>query len=239
MLKAILEGKAGRVEMEDGSLQSWREVFRKREDLLTAVFFGRFRYLSVEGQQKVLKLLIGQVLAIAAGQILEIDFWPKLPLENRRHVEPDVVIECDNATILIEVKPPFGGDQFAGQWKAEIRSLINDRSSDNARGESMKKIHFVALGRNFSGWQAIARKLETDFGNYSLSVHAMEWEKVRDPISKMLELENGHDRAIFDDWMQAFDLFGMKRKLLPFTEMENMPPVINEWQPLFADWRPL
>lgn len=239
MLRAILEGKAGRVELEDGTSRSWREVFRKREDLLTAVFFGRLRYLSSEGEQKVLELLIGKNLTAVAGPIQKIDFWSKLPLKKRRHVEPDVVIECENATILIEVKPPFGGDQYAGQWKAEISSLIQDRYDEDNQPENMKKFHFVALGRNFSGWQAVARKLETDFEGYSLSVHAMEWEPVRKGIVDLLQQEEGRDIAVYEDWMEAFALFGMKKMLLPFTEMEQMPKVSNDWKTLFTDWKPL
>jgi hypothetical protein len=239
MLRAILEGKAGRVELEVGTSQSWREVFQKREDLLTAVFFGRLRYLSIEGEQSVLTLLIGKDLSLAAGPIHKIDFWSKLPLKNRRHVEPDIIIECENATILVEVKPPFGGEQYAGQWKAEINSLIQDRYAEEAHPEHMKNIHFVALGRNFIGWKAIARKLEADFGNYSLKVHAMEWDQIRDEIAIILKQEDGRDRAVYEDWMEAFALFGMRRKLLPFTEMNEMSTVLSEWRPLFADWRPL
>jgi hypothetical protein len=239
MLKAILEGKAGRVELEDGNSQSWRDVFQRREDLLTAVFFGRFRYLSPNGEQQSLALLIGRTSAEVAGSIHRVDFWPKFPLAKRRHVEPDVVIECDNATILVEVKPPFGGDQFAQQWENEIRGLINDRYAEDDLLMQMKHIHFVGLGRNFAGWQDEAKNLEANFSNYSLRVHAKEWELIRDGIDAMLISEEGRDRAVYEDWMAAFSLFGMNKKLLLFTDMEQMPTVRDEWKMLFSDWKPL
>ncbi len=77
MLKAILEGKAGKASVEGiAEAQSWREIFRKREDLLTAVFFSRLRYLSEDGEQKVLALLVGSQLAQTLGCIHEIIYWP-------------------------------------------------------------------------------------------------------------------------------------------------------------------
>ncbi|MDE0565576.1 MULTISPECIES: hypothetical protein [Shewanella] len=41
MLQAIIHGKAGRIDGDKGQSISWREVFKGREDLMTAAVFGR------------------------------------------------------------------------------------------------------------------------------------------------------------------------------------------------------
>jgi|GEM_PF-2814397 len=58
MLQAILHGKAGRIE-QDGESISWRDAFKRREDLLTAVFFGRVPHLSDDALGAVLRFLLG------------------------------------------------------------------------------------------------------------------------------------------------------------------------------------
>ena len=132
MLAAILKGKAGRVSINNENPQSWREIFRQREDLLTAVFFSRIRYLSEEGERKVMGFLIGEESVKTLGAIKELVFWSKLTVKNleaRSFVEPDVLIICENATILVEVKPPFGGMQYEKQWRNEIESLVQQNGT--------------------------------------------------------------------------------------------------------------
>lgn len=36
MLKAVLHGKAGRIEQDDNESVSWRKLFKSHEDLMTA-----------------------------------------------------------------------------------------------------------------------------------------------------------------------------------------------------------
>lgn len=234
MLRAILESKAGRVEMDNGITQSWRQVFKKREDLLTAVFFSRIRYLSATGEQDVLALLIGKDQASIVGEIEQIIFWRKYPcpLKNQNWVEPDVLVECKNVTILVEVKPPFGGDQYAGQWKKEIRSFIHDQPVV----ETNKPLIFLALGRIFDGWESVAKKLEKEFFDHRLSVKVREWQDISLGIAELCSNENGRDRAVYEDWGEAFGLFGMKKKLLSFKDMQNLQPLSKNFRSLFSGW---
>ena len=74
MLKAILQSKAGRINLPgEPNPVSWREVFKYREDLLTAVFFGRLRYLSQQTANSVMALLIGDNAAAELGDIKSLE----------------------------------------------------------------------------------------------------------------------------------------------------------------------
>lgn len=222
MLKAILEGKAGSVTVDgDCGEQSWRDVFRKREDLLTAVFFGRLRYLSEGGEQKVLALLVGDELAQSLGCIKEIVFWPKLKgLEGRRHVEPDVLLLFEHSLLLIEVKPPFGGMQHEEQWVAEVKSLIQQRDMDDAEIEIPEEFHFLALGRNTQDYQKAEENLRILCAEEGLaSVNTHEWDEVCCGIHKFADNEQGRDRVIYRDWIDAFTLFGVIEPPLPFADL--------------------
>ena len=253
MLKAILNGKAGHISLDNGSSQSWREVFRRREDLLTAVFFGRLQYLSESGTQNVLSLLIGVESAQSVGEIHEIVFWPKLDvtdLGKRCFVEPDLLILCESAALLIEVKPPFGGMQSTEQWRNEIESLVQQFDKDDSEYDIPDVIHFIALGHNSIDWRGEAAKLEIDYAEQSLRIHTVEWEEVNHGITQLNDIETGRDQAIFLDWLEAFTLFGMIERPLPFSDLLKLNGSITaSWDKFFSsqslqtdvfeDWSPL
>lgn len=239
MFKAVAKGKAGRIELDNGSSISWRELFRKREDLLTATFFGRLRYLSTEGERKILTLLLDQDAAEQAGSVLDIEFWPKFSKAENGYIEPDVLIKCENASVLVEVKPPFGGDQYIGQWKREIAHATKEWAEEGLiPDDGTWQLHFLALGRNVPGWQVYAQKLEEKFTNWNLRVHTQEWLPLRDRIAELCEKEEGRDRIIYDDWLEAFHLFNISKRLLPFSEMEQLQRITHDIKELFTGWEP-
>lgn len=253
MLHAILSGKAGRVTVEGETDQSWREVFRKREDLLTAAFFGRIRYLSVEAERKVLSLLVGRELADRLGEIQEIIFWPKLRgKKGRQHVEPDVLVIFVDSLVVIEVKPPFGGDQREGQWHDQVESLVLQRVDDEAEIEVPATFHFLALGRNMPCGKAIADELLKNYADDGLgNALTCEWDDICKGIVALAGENDGRDAAIYADWIEAFDLFGITEKPLPFSDLLKidcaiavetlrslqLPPVSQEsFQSAGVDW---
>lgn len=221
MLHAILHGKAGRVTDELGVDRSWRELFRKREDLLTAVFFGRFRYLSVDGQREVLSLLVSDDLAYRLGPVEDVIFWPRLKgLVGRSHVEPDLILIFSEAVLLIEVKPPFGGDQNELQWRAQVESLLIQREMDEPLVDVPDEFHFLALGRNMSGSKDRCESLRLAFCQAGLkSVHTQQWSKVCHGVNALSDVSKGSDYAIYIDLIEAFKLFGMIENPLPFIDL--------------------
>ena len=129
MLQAILHGKAGRIE-QDGESISWRDAFKRREDLLTAVFFGRVPHLSDDALGAVLRFLLGDDNPIDPSTFDKLELWPYLELKPEHadperepeHVEPDVMLRFENSLVVIEVKPSFGGYQYQDQWQRQTKA---------------------------------------------------------------------------------------------------------------------
>ena len=80
MLKAVLHGKAGRIEQEDNEAVSWRKLFKSHEDLMTAAVFGRFSYLSPNVQSHLLQQWLGCDEDFSTFE--HIEFWPTYQLIN-------------------------------------------------------------------------------------------------------------------------------------------------------------
>ncbi len=98
MLQAVLHGKAGRVEQDGHASISWRELFKTREDLLTAAVFSRFAYLSPPIHQELMGAWLGGNYDL--GEFESIDFWPCYEIVKSggfREVEPDLVMRFTRA----------------------------------------------------------------------------------------------------------------------------------------------
>lgn len=208
MLIAILHGKAGRIQLQGEETRiRWREVFQRSEDLLSSVFFSRLRYLSPQSTSRVMALLVGEQAASALGELQRIQFWPRLEGTNGRSwVEPDVQMHFTNALVMIEVKPPFGGVQRIAQWRAQIQALAQELAEEDA---TPQQLHFVGLGNN-------TLKLETqtpaDWGvedAFTPVLHQAEWQDIAHALPSLRVDAITSDRAVLDDWHDAFALFGI------------------------------
>lgn len=230
MLAAVLHGKAARVTVNDKDV-SWRELFRQREDLLTAAFFGRFMYLSPTKRQEALALLVGSRAASGLGEIEEIQFWPSLWLRgdgHRQRVEPDVIILCESGLVMVEVKPPWGCQREV-QWRNEVTALMEAvHSKAEVAFESIESVHFVALGQNLDlNIQKFFENFDTK-GIFDFELHQKEWDDILKGIDGWVEWEESGDGAVVADWLSAFALFGLRRPVKPLTEVCKLPLIVED-----------
>ncbi|PVZ78032.1 hypothetical protein C9426_35275 [Serratia sp. S1B] len=208
MLQAILHGKAGRVTLENNEPQSWRDVFKKREDLLTAAFWSRIDYLSSTALSFFIEKLLSKP-SLDLGDYKGIQFWPSYYIGYR--VEPDVILKFEKADILIEVKPPLGGKQDYQQWDNEIKSYLRSV-------EEGKKLYFLALGNipyEAKQWQ---KKLNQRYPQVSL--HGVEWRQVKDILSQ--NQWDSQDRRIIKDCLKALSFYGVSEALRQWQTMNTL-----------------
>lgn len=231
MLQAILHGKAGRFSDDSGQKFRWRSVFKRNEDLLTAVFFGRFPYLSPAGQSALLSFMIGRnVDPDVSGEFLDIFFWEKLSRNGSSYVEPDIIIVWEKLVVVGEIKPPFGGWQYKQQWEKEIEGLLSSQEELNIDPAQLHGIHLVALGKNAPSWRNDARAVGERFKDDSVQVNAVEWSDLRYFLDENEIASTSADQFIVDDWKEALGFFGIHPKLTDFSEiMPKLSSLDSDW----------
>lgn len=237
MLQAILNGKARRVNLSGEETQSWRSVFQRYEDLLTAAFWGRMSYLSDASLHTVLTSLLG-VNVKNWGAFESIVFWPKYDFppaisdhvahwvsKEDHYAEPDVILNFTDTALLIEVKPPAGGQQYKQQWCKEIYGWQNSEDKKPA-------LHFLALGNlpdKHSTWFA---ELKHNFPD--VTFHGLEWRTVREKIQyPEAEWASQQERRIIHDCLNALALYDIRsplqswRPLLDYLSSQNLPTTFS------------
>ncbi|QLE84042.1 hypothetical protein FLM48_02445 [Shewanella sp. Scap07] len=218
MLKAILHGKAGRIEHNEDESVSWSSLFQAREDLLTSTIFERFAYLSEAVQACLLKHWFKTYQGIIPdvfGEFKSINYWPRYIHEHdegENQVEPDLIIHFDQCNILVEVKPPAGGDQYYEQWHKEIESFLQSESGKE------KPLYFLAIGRisqaDARDW-AIPLLRDVDCLK---AVAALEWASVAEhmiTVTSSDDVDNNsivsnQDRFILQDILEGLSLYGLQ-----------------------------
>lgn len=101
MLNAVLAGKKRGTGLQN--LQARLEQAEGAEDVLTASVFERLAYLPDNLFAEVFTKLLGQ----SFGPLQSIDYWPSWFLEennDRQRVEPDVLLQDAQCSLLVEAK---------------------------------------------------------------------------------------------------------------------------------------
>lgn len=225
MLNAIIHGKAGRIDLgNDAGSLSWRQLYKKREDLLTAAFFSRFTYLSGLLQHRLLKQWLGGVGDFTTFE--GIDYWPRYDLDSRddrNFVEPDLLLRFADCDVLVEIKPPLGGDQYHEQWQLEIEGYY-------AQEEQIKPLYFLAIGRvgdTLAKLDVMAlRENHPEFQAASVT----DWKPIAIQLRKLLlsgELD-AQDHRVVKDMLNALSLYGVRAHDLHWNDLH----IFSNQQPL-------
>lgn len=220
MLQAILNGKAGRVDTNGNEATvSWKQLYQTREDLLTSAFFNRFAYLSPVIQHRILKYIFD-----GAGDFTcfeGIDYWPKYELpenESRSFIEPDLLVRFKEFDLLVEVKPPEGGNQYIEQWEMEIEGYFTQE-------EGVKEIYFLAIGRIESVSQEDQDHLLNDERFKLKGMSAISWKFMAKHLDKLLHSDEplAQDKFILNDMLEALLLYGVRANDLHWNTLSSFP----------------
>jgi len=216
MLNAIIHGKAGRVERSGESTSiGWKQVFQQREDLLTAAFFSRFTYLSGLLQHRLLKGWMGSVGDFSTFEA--IDYWPKYEFkarDDRNFVEPDLLIRFSDCDVLIEVKPPQGGDQSLDQWQLEIEGYFSQE-------EQIKPLYFLAVGRTGDTLSLLNSEAIREKYPLFQTANAIEWKPIAGQLHNLMlsgELD-AQDQRIVGDMLEALKLYNIRANDLLWSDL--------------------
>lgn len=162
-----------------------------------------------------------------------IEFWPTYQLndgQEERNVEPDLVLNFKSCNLIIEVKPPAGGDQYLNQWRREIKSFLQSEEGTD------KPLYFLAIGRvsnkDADTW---SRRLMSEFNeSYTdntdedqsgtlKKISALKWQPVADSVIALekLEITNNQDIRIIKDIIDAFELYNLKTSRFKWPALVN------------------
>jgi len=126
----------------------------------------------------------------------------------------------EHSLLMVEVKPPFGGDQNEDQWVAQIESLLLQRKLESAEIDVPETFHFLALGRNRQRTEVFADNMMKRFSEDGLgSICFREWEEVCTGVRALTDSSCGRDRVVLEDWLDAFALFGLSEPPKPFSDL--------------------
>ena len=195
-------------------------ISANKEDSCTSSVFGLLQYLPDDLLLDILKQSCGNLASFPndIGAIQHMLFWEKFSSYhisniNQKYVEPDVIIEAENYSIVIEAKKYDGfSQQYEKQWKQEI--LVVEDWHEQERNE--KGIIFIAIGGT-----DYSRDKEALVGDKSYPIHVASWIGLSDAIIKVLDkmpkpespTENHNLIRLLKDAVKALEHFGHFRTI--------------------------
>ena len=120
------------------------------EDFKTYATLGVLQYLPAQFFWQLLRgsVIDNKDLPILAGEILQIDFWPKWykiqnikVVSNSSYIEPDIFIRFENFDCIVEVKKTDSSGQHSDQWESQTQAYRNEYPEG-------RRLVYIALGGN-------------------------------------------------------------------------------------------
>ena len=227
MLHALLRRKARRSVFEpatpaqiliaEGEIEEATEAasYEVNEDSLTAMVFGRLCYLPYNTLWRLLSDACTPPLAAAEGEIEERLFWPNLSLTLRdgalERRQPDLVVRCATADLIVEAKRRDGSDlqrsdQLARYWVAWQQLPEAQRSQKQLLLAVGGFVRITEGAVNALREQIAAEITKLGGENRDLSFHAMAWSSLRRVLETHRMNAVANERLLFEDVLSAFDL---------------------------------
>ncbi|WP_335902308.1 hypothetical protein [Shewanella algae] len=208
MFVAISKGKARRVEI-NGQDVSWRSLYRRSEDLVTAVVWSRLAYLSPRSLQVVLSRLFPDIGPLC-HELKSIELWPYWG------IEPDVVLHFESLTLVVEAKRVNEDNwQSSTQWRGELEAA-KERYPD-------KQLALFAIGGlGQRPVQEVFRlKQELPETLQSIPVQGMSWQQFYQVIVAFTDAAHAGEAILIRDVCDAMTANGVT----PYRDMSG-----------FVDW---
>lgn len=155
------------------------------EDFKTYATLGVLQYLQAHVFWKLLReAVIDNVeLPEEAGEITQIDFWPKWykiqnikVVSNSTYIEPDVFIRFENFDCIVEVKKTDSSGQHHDQWESQTQAYRNEYPEG-------RRLIYIALGGN--------PKLDAASQSKFSHVYKSTWQRLLREIDKALKEREG------------------------------------------------
>ena len=154
---------------------------KNNEDFKTYATIGVLQYLPAQFFWKLLRnaVIDNGGLPEDAGEITQIDFWPKWykiqnieVVPNTTYIEPDVFIRFENFDCIVEVKKTDSSGQHADQWESQTQAYRNEFPEG-------RELIYIALGGN--------PKLDASSHKKFRHVYKSTWQRLLREIDKALQ----------------------------------------------------
>lgn len=211
MLTAILQGKRRGSGLEGAAQQLSNAT--GSEDLLTSLVFERVSYLSDDALSAFWTALLPEDVD-PFGRIERIEFWPRFELEGRL-VEPDVLLETENALIVVEAKR---WDQVDMQYAAQAVQELLAVAAGEPRAEELPLVLLLVGGRqdtspeSTSAFETVVQEQLVGERLFAeATIRAVKWTDMLKAFGAVAHLHSGYER-MRDDVESGLRFHGLIRE---------------------------